>query len=196
MIWGLHLLPGRTCAQATPGCLRACLNTAGHGSYPNVQQARARKSRMFWDNPLNFVEVLKEDIRLAIQKSERKGLEPAFRLNLTSDIPWECFGIPQEYPNIQFFDYSKNHNRCPPDNYHLTFSRSESLINHENARRWLERGGNVAVVFRRALPEMYWDTPVICGDNDDLRFLDPSPRIVGLKAKGKAKNDTTNFVVD
>jgi hypothetical protein len=35
---------------------------------------------------------------------------------------------------------------------------------------------------------------VINGDESDLRFLDPKGVIVGLKAKGKAKKDTTGFV--
>jgi hypothetical protein len=35
------------------------------------------------------------------------------------------------------------------------------------------------------------------GDASDLRFLDPRPRVVALKAKGKgARDDTTGFVVD
>ena len=32
------------------------------------------------------------------------------------------------------------------------------------------------------------------GDDDDLRFLN-FPGIIGLKAKGKARKDTTGFVV-
>jgi hypothetical protein len=35
---------------------------------------------------------------------------------------------------------------------------------------------------------------VINGDESDLRFLDPVGVVVGLKAKGKAKRDTTGFV--
>ena len=37
---------------------------------------------------------------------------------------------------------------------------------------------------------------VVNGDESDLRFLDPRNSIVGLKAKGKAKKDTTGFVVN
>jgi hypothetical protein len=36
---------------------------------------------------------------------------------------------------------------------------------------------------------------VIDGDANDLRFLDPTGVIVGLKAKGAAKKDTSGFVV-
>jgi hypothetical protein len=36
--------------------------------------------------------------------------------------------------------------------------------------------------------------PVINGDETDLRFLDAKGVIVGLRAKGKARKDTTGFV--
>jgi hypothetical protein len=55
-------------------------------------------------------------------------------------------------------------------------------------------GMNIAAVFKE-VPEKYIGRPVINGDDTDLRFLDPKGVIVGLKAKGKAKKDTTGFVV-
>jgi hypothetical protein len=195
MIFGMHLLPGKMCNRATPGCLRACLNTSGNGFYPRVQSARARKSRLFWTNLDEFLTILTADIYGAVRYAKKKGYTPAFRLNLTSDIPWECYGIPQKFPNVQFYDYTKYHDRHMPDNYHLTFSRSESLNNHVSAKKWLVRGGNVAVVFRGEQPKEFWGHEVISGDSDDLRFLDPTPCIVGLKAKGKAQTDTSGFVI-
>jgi len=195
IIYGMHLSPGRVCNRATPGCLKSCLNLSGQGVYRNVQEARARKSRLFWTDLPKFLAMLHLEIQKAIKSAKRKNLIPAFRLNLTSDIPWECYGIPQAYPNVQWYDYSKYHDRHPPDNYHLTFSRSESLQNHLDAKKWLRRGGNVAVVFKdKELPTTYWGYPVHSGDDDDLRFLDPFG-VIGLSAKGKAKTDTSGFVV-
>lgn len=55
-------------------------------------------------------------------------------------------------------------------------------------------GMNVAAVFKE-VPFTYMGRPVINGDETDLRFLDPKGVIVGLKAKGKAKKDTTGFVI-
>lgn len=188
----MHLLPGKTCKRASKGCLAACLNTAGHGAYKTTQLARAKKTALFWNDPMHFLDLLKEDIDKAIKRAKRKGYKPIFRLNLTSDIPWEVYGIPQAYPDIQFLDYTKYHDRHPPDNYHLTFSKSET--NDKLARHWLGRGGNVAVVFDN-VPSEYWGHKVINGDEHDLRFLDPKNVIVGLRAKGKAKKDTTGFVV-
>lgn len=192
LTWGMHLLPGKTCAKASAGCLKSCLNLSGHGQMRATQLARAKKTALFWQDPLSFVDHLKGEIKIAIRRSQKRDLIPVFRLNLTSDIPWECFGVPQEFPDIQFMDYSKYHDRHPPDNYHLTFSKSES--NDKQAQEWLAKGGNVAVVFDD-MPSEYWGHQVVSGDEDDLRFLDPKNVIVGLKAKGRAKRDNSGFVV-
>jgi hypothetical protein len=45
------------------------------------------------------------------------------------------------------------------------------------------------------LPETYLGRPVIDGDEHDLRFLDPSGVVVGLRAKGKARKQRGGFVV-
>ena len=86
-----------------------------------------------------------------------------------------------------------------PANYHLTLSYSEK--DPEYAEQVLQAvrdtGVNAAVVFRHKLPKTFKGLPVIDGDKDDLRFLDPKGVIVGLIAKGKkAKADTSGFVID
>jgi hypothetical protein len=45
------------------------------------------------------------------------------------------------------------------------------------------------------MPDKYEEYEVINGDESDLRFLDKPRTIIGLKAKGKAKKDTTGFVL-
>ena len=45
------------------------------------------------------------------------------------------------------------------------------------------------------LPETWHGFTVIDGDDDDLRYLDMGGVVIGLKAKGKAKKDTSGFVV-
>ena len=69
-----------------------------------------------------------------------------------------------------------------------------SFNKHASARP-KSNGMNVAVVFRKELPATYLGRKVINGDETDLRFLDEKNVIVGLKAKGKAKKDTSGFVV-
>jgi hypothetical protein len=96
------------------------------------------------------------------------------------------------FPSVQFYDYTKLANRkALPANYHLTFSLAEN--NEVQAFAALANGLNVAAVFRK-VPAVFMGAAVVDGDETDLRFLDPKGVIVGLKAKGKAKRDTTGFV--
>jgi len=56
---------------------------------------------------------------------------------------------------------------------------------------------NMAVVFRDkdSIPPTFLGLETIDGDKDDLRFLDPPDKVVALYAKGRAKHDTSGFVV-
>jgi hypothetical protein len=137
---------------------------------------------------------------LAIRKAKKLKLKLAIRLNGTSDLPWLGKLFSTEFPEVQFYDYSKLPKvwqRVRP-NYHLTFSHSE--LNHDECERALGHGVNVAVVFDtargEALPETWMGRPVVDGDEHDLRFLDGyQSAIIGLRAKGPAKKDCTGFVV-
>lgn len=193
-----HILSGyNVCPMASAGCAAACLNTAGRGHMSTVQEARIRKTKLFFESRKDFMEMLVKDIFSHIKSSKARGLVPVIRLNGTSDIPWERIAgsgdksIIEMFPDIQFYDYTKRPGRTTPPNYKLTFSLSED--NEVSALAELRRGINVAAVFKE-LPDQFWGHPVIDGDENDLRFLDPTIVIVGLKAKGKAKKDTTGFV--
>lgn len=212
MTFGLHLSPHTIsgvnfCSSASPGCIESCLNTAGHGTYRATQDARYRRSRKFIDNPKTFLATLMQDVASGIAKATKAGYGCAFRLNLTSDIPWERLPIPgydmpimSLFPAAQFYDYTKSVARMRrylegkmPTNYHLTFSRSE--INQKECEEVLDIGGSVAVVFAKRLPDLWHKRPVIDGDFDDLRFFDPHNSVVGLVAKGKGRYDTSGFVI-
>jgi hypothetical protein len=206
MSFVLHLAPAtlsgkETCPKRTAGCTAACLNTAGRGgmfkkgeSTNAIQQARIRKTKMFFEHREEFLKQLEADIRLGIKQAEKKGMIPAFRLNGTSDLSWEKYGIIEKFPTVQFYDYTKVNNRKVShlSNYHLTFSKADG--NDMDARLAASNGMNVAVVFKD-VPDNYMGRTVINGDETDLRFLDPKSVVVGLKAKGKAKKDTSGFVV-
>lgn len=45
------------------------------------------------------------------------------------------------------------------------------------------------------MPETYNGFPVFDGDDTDARFLDPKRHVIGLRAKGTAKKDTSGFVI-
>lgn len=209
----LHLAPANlsgynVCPAASEGCKKACLNSAGRGRFSSVQEARIRKTRLFFEQPIEFMALLVKDIDAAIRKAKRTGQKLAIRLNGTSDIDWEncssattadgkLLNVFQLYPNVQFYDYTKRPDRlvrCANiPNYHLTFSRSE--VNDRVADNAIKAGHNVAIVFAKALPATYRDRPVIDGTLTDLRFTDPKNCIVGLVAKGKAKQDDSGFVI-
>jgi hypothetical protein len=213
----LHLAPAdlsgyETCAKRTAGCTAACLNTAGRGGMFKtgettnvIQQARIRKTKLFFEDRVTFMAQLVKDIELGIKQSLNKNLIPVFRLNGTSDIAWEKYSVTRDglvyknifeaFPNVRFYDYSKvlgrRINHIP--NYHITFSAADG--NGLDVVKAINDGYNVAVVFGgKVLPTEYLGRPVINADDNDLRFLDPKGVICGLVAKGKAKKDTTGFV--
>lgn len=211
MSFGIHLAPAslsgfNVCKDASKGCTAACLNTAGHGIFSTVQAARIAKTKLFFSNKSAFLSQLKKEIIAAIKKAEKNQMQPCFRLNLTSDLPWEKIKLDgstifEMFPSVQFYDYSKTPERMTaflagelPSNYHLTFSRSES--NGKIAEAMLASGGNVAMVFRKYLPKKFLGRSVVNGDETDLRFLDPKGVIVGLVEKGMAKKDATGFVLE
>jgi hypothetical protein len=126
-------------------------------------------------------------------------MKPAIRINGSSDLPWISRQLAREFPNVQFYDYTKlpkPHLRTLP-NYAITFSYSgENLPATLDA---LANGVNVAVVFDtrkgNPLPESWHGYRVIDGDSHDLRFLDDSGVVVGLRAKGKAMKQDSCFIV-
>jgi len=182
---------GKTmCPFSTAGCRAVCLYTAGRGGFNSVQQARIRKTKEFQADADAFVTKLVADVDELRSMAERKGLVPAVRLNGTTDILWEKFGIMEQFPRITFYDYTKfppNLRDNLPPNYHLTYSFSEAKHAEKWSFDWLERGINTAVVFAGGLPDSFLQRHVIDGDESDLRFTDPPDVIVGLKTKGKAR---------
>lgn len=205
----LHLAPSRlsgfnVCPMASAGCIAGCLNTAGRGIYDRTQQARIRKTRQFFQDRELFMAMLVLDIRAVVRRAARLGMLPAIRLNGTSDIRWENIpvfvdgrkyrNIMAVFPDVAFYDYTKIANRRNlPKNYTLTFSRSES--NDAQVAEAMRNGMNVAVVFHKVLPARWNRRRVIDGTETDLRFRDPKKVIVGLIAKGKARRDTSGFVI-
>lgn len=216
----LHLAPAdvsgyNTCPKATAGCKAACLNTAGRGGMfkrgentNTIQQARIRKTKLFFEDRVQFMQLLVADIELAIKQAVKKGFTPVFRLNGTSDIAWEKYPVIRNgvsfmnifhaFSDCIFYDYTAILGRkvSSISNYQLTFSRKES--NDMDCRVAASKGMNVAVVFStkkgNSFPETFYGRPVFNGDNSDLRFLDPKGVVVGLYQKGKAKKDTSGFV--
>jgi hypothetical protein len=193
---GVNLCPFAKVAE----CHVACLNTAGRGNFSNVKSARLRKAKLFNDNRGEFMAQLIDDINKLKRQAKRQNLQAVVRLNGTSDIEWEKimlgeFNIFGLFPDLQFYDYTKNPNRKNlPDNYDLTFSYSgvDSFIKFN--RQALKNNMRIATVFK-IIPAEFMGREVINGENTDARFIEDKNVIVGLIAKGKARQDKTGFVV-
>lgn len=181
-------------------CKDPCLFTSGRASvFTSVNQARIAKTRRLAADREGFLAQLRLDIAALIRRADRMGLRPAVRLNGTSDLPWLALRLCNEFPAVQFYDYTK----CPKPwirlrpNYHITFSLDGNR-NLAEARAALANHISVAVVFDtrkgHQLPTEWLGRPVVDGDQHDLRFLDPSGVVVGLRAKGQAIHDASGFV--
>jgi hypothetical protein len=197
MIEGFNL-----CPFASDGCKKACLYSAGRGRFNNVQQSRINKSK-FWayDRATFYIQLTNEILKIQAQ-AVKKDITIALRLNGTSDI--DHIDLIKRYTgtdvltlsNLIFYDYTKNPNivkKYLNTAYKITFSRSE--INENKVLDVLAIGGNVAIVFKDTLPDTWQGYKVINGDETDLRYFDPINVVVGLKAKGDAKKDKSNFVI-
>ena len=87
----LYLAPSsqsgfNVCPMASEGCKKACLYTAGHGAFSNVQQGRINKTRWYIQDRNTFMAQLKKEITNHIKNCSNKGFVPCIRLNGTSDI--------------------------------------------------------------------------------------------------------------
>ena len=204
---------GNLCPNASEGCKALCLGMySGQAAMVSdlengtnvVRESRIAKSQYFMNERHAFMGEMAHHIKAMIRKADREDKKLAVRPNGSSDIAFEYIKgyngqtLPEQFPHIQFVDYTKNLKRMlnpnRPSNYHLTFSLSET--NMHEAIHVLANRKNVAVVFGDGLPDTFMGHRVIDGTEHDLRHLDPQPVIVGLDPKGKkAKADTSGFVV-
>lgn len=190
-------------------CMTPCLKTAGRGVFSNVKNARQRKTDFWMDNPTEFKAQLVTELEALVKKAHKQGKTARVRLNCFSDISWElqvCTrngkpfkGIPQAFPEIEFYDYTKHASRLgkTPENYTLTFSYS-GVDTYKNQVKLAQTSSdtNIAVVFMaKELPVTFMNRKVIDGDLHDARIDDPKGVIVGLRAKGLARKDVSGFVV-
>ena len=102
----------------------------------------------------------------------------------------------KNWGNTKNINYIKRWEGAPNITY--TFSKSESNASLIPAA--IAYGANVAAVFRKELPATYnvggTEIPVIDGDTSDIIMLYNKGKIIGLRAKGKAKKDSSGFVID
>jgi len=183
-----------------------------------IQRCRIARTRLYAKDRDGFMLQLVKEIKSFLKRADRKGLTPAIRLNGTSDIRWENHPVTIDgqyfdnlfdaFADVTFYDYTKlpnRFNRALPANYHLSLSFSNA------SERYAEmcwdahhrHNASLVMVYRTKLDVINANTwyeecrvRTVDGDANDLRFLDPAKCIVTLKAKGKARKDTSGFVLD
>lgn len=192
------------CSSSTPQCRKVCLGGVGRAEmFDKIPKTRVLRTNFFFEDRKLFWECLRQELLSIDRYCERSQLEVAFRPNILSDLPWPDL-MPQlfeEFPFWQFYGYTKVMPQIRkfiagklPSNYHLTYSWSERCT-QSRLDELLSNGVNVAVpmfnldssggVVRKGwtLPKKFKGWPVIDGDENDLRFLDPQGVVVGLRAK-------------
>ena len=200
----MHLAPAwlsgyNVCSFASEECIRFCLNSAGNPVYYYAKEkARIARTRFLFEHPQQFRMLLDREIGNAMRAAIRAAARLAFRPNGTSDMLWEIIhpDLFARWPDVTFYDYTKVPKRWDlPDNYSLTFSRSEK--NEDACEAEFQRGRNVAVAMdlkpSEATPTMWRGRPAFDADINDLRFRDPqrpSGYWACLRTKGKLRGST------
>ena len=195
----LSLMPHRKiCAGSKAAkCFEPCLKSSGMGVFKNVAAGRQAKTDFFLSDRSGFLAQLHRELTNFDRLCIKQGVEGWVRLNTISDIDYENYGIPQAFPKLNFLDYTKRVDRIlnTPENYNLIFSYSGTAAYRKSVER-RPHNTPMAVVFRDVLPKTWGGQTVIDGDRSDIINVKAGGVIVGLLAKGKAKKDTSGFVVD
>ena len=195
-----HTVSGyNACAGSSAGCRATCLYYAGRGAFKNVQDARVRKTKLYFEDFKEFKTLVKKDIESALRWSDKNNLKPCFRLDGTTDLGVAKHFV-NNYKSIQFYDYTKCMSRIRIaenySNWHITYSLSESTTN-KRMDALLASKSNIAIPFHE-VPEpgqQLLGRKILSGDETDLRFLDGIKKIITLKVKGgKGKKSKNGFI--
>jgi hypothetical protein len=211
MTYILYLAPAEqsgynVCPGSTAECREACLTESGHNRIDvkknAINKARIKKTKLFFEQREFFMGWLVAEISKAKADAIAKGFTFSVRLNGTSDIQPTLFKFNGKvifdiFNEVTFYDYTKVANRFKLldkySNYDLTYSFSG--YNMLQSMELLENNkGRVAMVFEgKQLPISFMGYKVIDGDAYDMRHLDETGVIVGLKFKFvRTKIDTAH----
>ena len=211
MTYILYLAPAsqsgyNVCPMSTEECRTACLTESGHNRIDvkknNINKARIAKTKLFFEHRQFFMGWLVTEIEKAKYNADQLGYRFSVRINGTSDIDITTFklgnkNVLQLFDDVQFYDYTKVAKRFKLmdkyPNYDLTYSFSGYNM-LQSLQLLSENKGRVAMVFEgKQLPKSFMGYKVIDGDAYDMRHLDETGVIVGLKFKFvRTKIDTAH----
>jgi hypothetical protein len=181
-------------------CFDPCIKFSGLAAvYKSINEARQRKTDWFVEDLDGFLNQYQRELTNLVKLAKNHGKQAVVRSNVFSDVAWEELGIPQAFPEIFWYDYTKRAARIgnTPANYDLMFSYSGAPRYQKQVEIALQTDVPIAVVFRNGMPKEFLGREVINGDKSDLINLKARNKVVGLKVKGNAaKKSTSPFIID
>lgn len=204
-VWMLYLSPAdssglwQTCRYASPGCRAACLNESGQAGMEvragrrdtgHILRARRARTEFLARHPRSFMRILAAEIA-AIPGTDwaKKGFALGFRMNGTSDIPFETL-VPWIFESaigagVRPYDYTAWPTARRDRATSLVYIVDSVKETHSDAA--IDRMARPVVVFDiprgRPLPETFRGRPVIDADRSDARWLDADGTVRGLRYK-------------
>jgi hypothetical protein len=204
-VWMVYLLPAdssgvyQTCRYASPGCRAACLaesgqqgmeTRAGRKESGHIFRGRLARLTFLGADPVAFLRLLVAEVDgMARSKWAVKGFALGFRMNGTSDIPFETL-VPWLFERalglgIQPYDYTAWPTSRRDRGSSLVYLVDSVKETHSDAA--IRRMARPVVVFdvtrQGALPEVWRGRRVVDADRSDARWLDEEGTVRGLRYK-------------
>jgi hypothetical protein len=169
------------------------------GGKSTIQVARLLKTWLHEFRQDLFNMAICHEIKKEAKLAKKKGQSFCVRLNCTSDLDFS--EVIASFPDIQFYDYTKDPNRQAMDNYHLTYSwDSFSKGRLPFYKQAIARGQKVAFpVVKADLDRILALPSTLEMDSSDLRFLDGegSYGILAIKETGNTQQGIRDgFMLD
>ena len=214
LTYGIYLAPAdssgyNVCEGASKWCKAACLNMSGHNKIDTrgvIQNARVKKTQLIINYPAFMLDWITAEIKRYHKSALDRNFTFSVRINCTSDLDITKYknsrglNLLEQFPDIQFYDYTKIFSRLDQgmvySNYDFTYSFNG--VNYNKCLEALKRNVRVAMVFEKTLPLSYDGFKVVNGDKYDARYLDPDNAIVGLvfkRVRNKINLKETPFVI-
>jgi hypothetical protein len=103
-------------------CMDLCLKDAGLAAvYDSVNIARQAKTDYWHSDQAGFLAQLTRELTNFKKLCAKQNVQGVVRLNVLSDIPWEKHDIPQQFPDLFFYDYTKQAKRLGKHARQLSF---------------------------------------------------------------------------
>ena len=201
---GIRIERLTVCPMSTPGCRAGCvIVTAGKGPTPAVVLGRVARWLTLVLHPLHAVRLMRDSIECTVRAA---GENHRVRFGVADDVRWERVApvlfAPVDDVAIRAYAYTK----WTPDRRRGAMGLELTYSATREARRWsgasvaeaaaAGRRVAVAVDIRKGqpMPTTFHGAPMVDGDASDDRWSTAPGVVVGLRAKGAARKDSTGFV--